>query len=87
MMWSAQPVSAMWTMAQFARVLRRRGSGESELASADQHQIANVNKRVRKISQDANRIAPENKIKAHQRASRDAPVPERHRNHAFALAL
>ena len=51
----------------------------------DKHQIANVNQRVREIGQDANRIAPENEVNAHERASGNAPVPEGHRNHTFAL--
>jgi hypothetical protein len=69
----------------FARVLRRRGGSESKFAFPDQHQIANVNHRVRQIRQDANRIAPENEVNAHERASGNTPVPERYRNHTFAL--
>lgn len=71
----------------FARFLRGRGGGESKPAFSDQHQIANVNHRVREIRQDANRIAPENEVNAHEGASGNAPVPERHRNHTFALPL
>src|SRR5206468_12374161 len=74
-------------LAGFAWVLRRRGSGESELAFPDQHQIANVNERVWKVSQDANGIPSENEINAHEDASRDAPIPERDWDHAFALSL
>src|SRR5439155_11151960 len=66
-------------------MLRGRGGGEGEFAFPDQHQIADVNQRVRQIRQDANRIAPENEVNAHEGASGNAPVPERHRNHAFAL--
>ena len=69
----------------FAGMLRRRGGGEGKFAFPDQHQIANVNQRVWEISENSNRIAPENEVNAHKNASRDAPVPKRYRNHAFAL--
>jgi hypothetical protein len=75
------------SLSGFARVLRGRGSGESKLAFTDQHQVANVNKRVREISQDADGIASENEVQAHERASGDAPVPERNWNYAFTLSL
>jgi hypothetical protein len=68
-------------------MLRRRGSGESELAFPDQHQIANINERIWKVSKYADGVPSENKINAHKRASRDAPIPERHWDHAFALSL
>ena len=68
-------------------MLRGCGSGESELALPDQHQIANVNKRVWKVSQYADGVPPEKKINAHERATRDAPIPERNWDHAFALSL
>jgi hypothetical protein len=68
-------------------MLRGCSSGESELAFPDQHQIANINKRVWKVSQYADRVPPENKIQAHQNASGDAPVPKRHWYYTFALSL
>jgi hypothetical protein len=68
-------------------VLRRRGSRESELAFPYQHQIANVNERVWKVSQDTNRIASEDEVEAHERASGNAPVPERYWDDTFALSL
>src|SRR6266496_5853632 len=68
-------------------MLRRRGRGEGKFALSDQHQIANVNHRVRQIRQNANRIAPENEVNAHENASGNAPVPERDRNHTFTLPL
>ena len=68
-------------------MLRRRSSGKSELAFPYQHQIANVNKRVWKVSQYADGVPSENKIQAHQRATSDAPVPEGDWDHAFALSL
>jgi len=70
-----------------ARMLRGCGCCESEPAFPDQHQIANVNERVRQISQNANRISSENEVKAHNYAACDAPVPERYWNHTFALPL
>ena len=76
-------LSLIW----FARRLRGCGSGESEPAFTDQHQVANVNKGVRQISENADRIAPENEVNAHEGAAGDAPVPERNWNHAFALPL
>jgi hypothetical protein len=68
-------------------MLRGCSSGESELAFPNQHQIANVNKRVWKVSQYADGIPPENKIQAHQHASGNAPVPERDWDDTFALSL
>src|SRR5213079_1547344 len=47
---------------RFAWMLRGCSSGESELAFPYQHQIANINKRVWKVSQYADWVAPENKI-------------------------
>ena len=74
-------------LAVFPRRLRRAGRGKRETAFTNQHQIANVNDRVRQIRQDPDRIAPEKKIDKHDDAPGDAPVPERNRNHAFALAF
>src|SRR5216117_1870455 len=68
-------------------MLRGRGRRECELAFSDEHQIANVNQRVWEISQNSNRVPPENKIKTHQHASGNAPVPERDWNHTFTLSL
>src|SRR5437899_7990324 len=68
-------------------MLRRCGRGEGELAFSDEHQVSDVNQRVWQVRENANRIASENEIKAHKRASRDAPVPERYWNYAFALSL
>src|SRR6266576_6964152 len=68
-------------------MLRGCSSGESELAFPYQHQIANVNKRVWKVSQYADGVPSENKIEAHQYASGNAPVPERDWDDTFALSL
>ena len=70
-----------------AGMLRRRGSSGSRAALSDQHQIANVDQRVGKIGEDADRIALEDEIKAHDHAAGDAPIPKRDRDHAFALPL
>src|SRR5206468_440318 len=74
-------------LARFAWMLRGCSSSESELAFPYQHQIANVNKRVWKVSQYADGVRPENKIQAHQHASGNAPVPERAWDDTFALSL
>jgi len=74
-------------LARLAWMLRGCSSGESELAFPYQHQIANINKRVWKVSQYADGVPPENKIQAHQRASGNAPVPERDWDDTFALSL
>jgi hypothetical protein len=68
-------------------VLRGRGSGESKLAFSDQHQIANVNKRVWEIRENTNRITPKNKVNAHENTSGDAPIPKRDWDNTFALAF
>jgi hypothetical protein len=68
-------------------MLRRRRSSESEFAFPNQHQVSDVNKGVGEIRHDSNRIAPEDKVDAHQRASRDAPIPKRDWDNAFALSL
>ena len=74
-------------LSRFTRVLRRRRGSESELSLPNQHQISDVNHRVWQISENADRIAPENEVNAHDSASSDAPVPERDWNYALALSL
>ena len=68
-------------------MLRGCSGGESELAFPDQHQIANINERIWKVGKYADGVPSKNKINAHKRASRDAPIPERDWDHAFALSL
>jgi hypothetical protein len=68
-------------------VLRRRRGSKCEFALPNQHQISNVNKRVREIRENSNRIASKNKVNAHEHATGNAPVPERDWNYAFALPL
>ena len=57
-------------------MLRRRGSGGSGLALLDQHQVPNIDQRVRKIGEDADWVAFENEVEAHDDAAADAPVPK-----------
>jgi hypothetical protein len=68
-------------------MLRGRGRGERELAFSDQHQIANVNQRVWQIRENADGVATEDEVHAHEHAAGNAPVPKRYWNHAFALSL
>jgi hypothetical protein len=68
-------------------MLRRRRSGKGEFALPNEHQVADVNKRVGEIRKNPNRIASKNKVNAHEYASRNAPVPERDRDNAFTLSF
>src|SRR4029077_12642757 len=70
-----------------AGMLRGRGGSGRRAALSNQHQIANVDQRVRKIGEDADRIALKDEIKAHDHAASDAPIPKRDRYYAFALSL
>jgi len=74
-------------LSRLTRVLRRRRGSESEFALPNQHQVTNVDKRVREICENPNRIASENKVNSHEHASGNAPVPERDRDNAFALSF
>ena len=77
----------MGTVSRLTRALRGCCRGEGKLAPLNQDEIADVNERVRKISKDPDRVAPKNKVKTHDDAAGDAPVPKRHRDHAFALSF
>src|SRR6516162_8265263 len=68
-------------------MLRGRGRGECELAFSDEHQVANVNQRIWQVGENADGVATEDEVHAHEHAAGNAPVPERHWNHAFALTL
>src|SRR5437868_14256367 len=68
-------------------MLRGRGRGERELAFSDAHQVANVNQRVWQIRENANGVATEDEVHAHEHATGTAPIPKRYRNHTFALSL
>jgi hypothetical protein len=74
-------------LSRFTRVLRRRRGSESELSLPNQHQISDVNERVREIRKNPNRIASKNKVNAHEYASGNAPVPKGDWNYALALSL
>src|SRR4029450_5414597 len=50
-------------------------------------QFANVDQRVGKIGENADWIALEDEVKAHDHAATDAPIPKRNRDYAFALPL
>src|SRR5258707_7954428 len=75
------------SLSGFAGMLRRRRGGERELAFSDEHQVANVNERIWQICENADGIATENKIHAHQHAAGNAPIPKRYRNYTFPLSL
>jgi hypothetical protein len=45
------------SLSSFARLLRWRGCGKSKPPFPDKHQITDVYQRVRKIGQDADRVA------------------------------
>jgi hypothetical protein len=79
--------NASAALSRLTRVLRRRRSSKSELALPNQHQVANVNKRVWQIRENPNRIASENEVNAHEHTSGNAPVPERDWDNAFALSF
>src|SRR5215472_9807734 len=68
-------------------MLRGRGRGEREPAFSDEHQVANVNQRVWQIRENADGVATEDEVHAHEHAAGNAPVPERNWNHTFALSL
>src|SRR5438034_9946575 len=74
-------------LSDFSRLLRGRSCGESKLAFPDKHQVTDVNQRIGEIGQDPNRIPFENEVETHDHAAADAPIPERHRDHAFTLPL
>src|SRR5262249_40072319 len=75
------------SLSRLTRMLRRRRGSKREFALPNQHQIPNVNKRVREIRENPNWIAPENKVNAHEHASGNAPVPERDGDNALSLSL
>jgi hypothetical protein len=62
------PPSAL-SLSSFARFLRPGGGGIGKPALTDKHQIADIDHRVREVSENANRIPSENKVKAHDYAS------------------
>src|SRR5258708_3382268 len=63
------------SLSRLTRVLRRRRGSKCEFALPHQHQISNVNERVREIRENSNRIASKNKVNAHEHATGNAPVP------------
>src|ERR1700719_886642 len=69
------------------RVLRRCCGGWRALTFTNQHQISNVNDRIWQISEDTDRIASKKKIKKHDDAAADAPIPKRNGNDAFTSSL
>jgi hypothetical protein len=64
------------SLSGFVRLLRRSSGSERKLALPDKHQVADVNDRVRQISENADGISPEKKIQKHHDATGDAPEPE-----------
>src|ERR1051325_483431 len=78
---------AMGTVSRLTRTLRGRCRGEGKFAPLNQDEVANVNERVRQIREDTDRIAPKHKVKTHNDAPGDAPVPKRHGNDTFTLSF
>src|SRR5438046_10509521 len=64
-------------------MLRRTSGRISELSLTNQHEIANVNDRVRQIRDHPDRVAPEKEIQEHDDTAANAPVPERNWNDAL----
>src|SRR5919198_5560181 len=77
----------MRTGPHLARLLRRCCRGEGKFASLNKDEVADVNQRVWQIRENTDGVASKNKVKTHDDAAGNAPVPKRNRNHAFALAF